>query len=146
MFVNNSLTAPVEEINFTPVKRKESAPRVSPQKDDCSPLACTKGGPDYLVAYQGFLQELAKICPEACIFKSLPKLDPEETDTAESDANTSKLLVFLFQGTDQTHETLHSESHSFCSGCLTVLRKVFRINKNFGNLLQVKKKVTKHLQ
>ena len=65
MFGNNSLTAPVEEINFTPAKRKESAPIVSPQKGDCSPLACTKGGPDYLVTYQGFLQELAKICPDA---------------------------------------------------------------------------------
>lgn len=95
MFGNNALTAPVEEISFTSAKRKESAPRVSPLKDDCFPLACTKGGPDYLVAYQGFLEELAKICPDACIFKSLPKLDPEETDTAESDANISTYYSFF---------------------------------------------------
>ena len=91
MFGNNSLTARVEEIDFRPAKRKESEPRASPGKDDCSHLACTKGGPDYLEAYQRFLAELAKICPNACIFKSLPKLDPEETDTADSDGNVSKL-------------------------------------------------------
>lgn len=83
----------MEEIDFTPAKRKETEPRASSRKDDCSPLACTKGGPDYLEAYRGFLEELAKICPDACVFKSLPKLDPEETDTAESDGNISKLFV-----------------------------------------------------
>lgn len=130
MFGNNSLTAPVEEINLTPAKRKESAPRVSPLKDDCFPLACTKGGPDYLVAYQGFLEELAKICPDACIFKSLPKLDPEETDTAESDANISTyysffkaqdksiklfshFLCFLYSICAHSKEMLYRESHIF---------------------------------
>lgn len=102
MFGNNSLTAPVEEIDFKPAKRRESEPRASPGKDDCSPLACRKGGPDYLEAYQGFLAELAKICPNACIFKSLPKLDPEETDTAESDGNDSKLhVIHVLKGTSQ---------------------------------------------
>ena len=108
MFGNNSLTAPVEEIDFRPAKRKESEPRASPGKDDCSPLACTKGGPDYLEAYQGFLAELAKICPSARIFKSLPNLDPEETDTAESDGNVSKLHAcnsFSYGLTSQYRET-----------------------------------------
>lgn len=103
---NNSLTAPVET-NFTPAKRKESAPRVSPQKDDCFPLACTKGGADYLVLYQGFLEELAKICPDACSFKSLPKLDREETDTTESDANTSTYHFF----SKAQHKTVTFFSH-----------------------------------
>ena len=35
-------------------------------------------------AYEGFLEQLKDICPEACVFKSLPKLDPEETDTETS--------------------------------------------------------------
>lgn len=100
---NNSLTAPVEDINFTPTKRTESAPRVSPQKDDCSSLARTKGGPDYVVAYQGFLDELAKIWFNACIFKSLPKLHPEETDTAESDANISKLHIKTVKHFTESH-------------------------------------------
>ena len=95
MFGNNSLTSPVEEIDFKPAKRKETEPRASPQKDDFSPLACTKGGSDYLEAYRGFPEELAKICPDACIFKSLPKLDPEETDTADGDGNISKLCVII---------------------------------------------------
>ena len=79
----------MEEIDFRPAKRKDSEPRAFPGKDDCSPLACTKREPDYLEAYQGFLAELAKICPNVHIFKTLPKLDPEETDTAESDGNVS---------------------------------------------------------
>jgi len=27
--------------------------------------------------------DLAKICSNACVFESLPRLDPEETDTAQ---------------------------------------------------------------
>ena len=53
MFGNNSLIAPVDDIIFTPAKRNESAPRVSPQlsqKDDCS-VACTKRSVPQNVVY-----------------------------------------------------------------------------------------------
>ena len=30
------------------------------------------------MAYQGFLEELAKICPDACIFKSPPNQTPKK--------------------------------------------------------------------
>ena len=35
-----------------------------------------------MLAYGGYVEQLKKIGPGACIFKSLPKIDPEETDTA----------------------------------------------------------------
>lgn len=85
VFGNNSLTAPVMEIDFKPSgKRKETRPRESCQKDARGPLACSRGDEGYMEAYSGFLEELQGICPTAAVFKSLPRLDPEETDTANS--------------------------------------------------------------
>ena len=72
VFGNNSLTQPVDEIQF--------ARSIS----DRTPLACMRGDYYYMEAYEGFLEQLKDICPEACVFKSLPKLDPEETDTETS--------------------------------------------------------------
>ena len=94
IFGNNALTAPVEEIDFRPGKKGEFVPRAAAQRDDGTPLACIKGGPNYINAYKGFLEELQEICPDACIFKSIPKLDSEETDTADSDHEDEGKLFF----------------------------------------------------
>ena len=74
----------MEEIDFRPGKKGEFVPRAAAQRDG-TPLACIKGGPNYIDAYKGFLEELQQICPDACIFKSINKLYSEETDTADSD-------------------------------------------------------------
>ena len=52
IFGNNALTAPVEEIDFRPGKKGEFVPRAAAQRDDGTPLACIKGGPNCINAYK----------------------------------------------------------------------------------------------
>ncbi|KXJ11481.1 hypothetical protein AC249_AIPGENE106 [Exaiptasia diaphana] len=85
VFGNDSLTAPVDEINFQKAKKGETTPRLEVSSTNRKPLACSSGDYMFMEAYSGFLQELKDICPNACVFKSLPKLDEEETDTACSE-------------------------------------------------------------
>ncbi|CAL9683306.1 unnamed protein product [Knipowitschia caucasica] len=84
-FGSSSLTEPVNEINFQPSKSSETAPRPACEKNGRTPLACTRGDEGYMEANSTLLCELKTICPSACVFKSLPRLDPEETDTANSE-------------------------------------------------------------
>ena len=41
-------------------------------------------------AYKELLEDLVNICPTACVFKCLPGLDPEETDTANNQTDYSE--------------------------------------------------------
>ena len=67
-------------------------------RDDGTPLACIKVGPNYNDTYKALLEELQEICPDACTCKSIPKLDSEERDTADSDMKvrvSHSLLVIV---------------------------------------------------
>lgn len=116
IFGNNSLTAPFEEINFKPTTskqterdKKETEPRRACTKTNRQPLACIRGDDGYMEAYFGHLQKLKQICPNACIFKSLRKLDPEETDTAPSPMSGDE----LFDSGDLTLQRIF-EHLNFC--------------------------------
>lgn len=89
VFGHNSLTAPVDEINFQKAKKGETTPKLEVSSTDRKPLACSPGDYMFMEAYGGFLQDLKDIFPKACVFKSLPKIDEEETDSACSEDNFS---------------------------------------------------------
>jgi len=46
-------------------------------------------------AYRGYLEALKDISPQACIFTAIPKLDSEETDTADSEDQQSGFRSLL---------------------------------------------------
>jgi len=98
IFGNNSLTAPISQINFKRSTQSEIQPRPSVQltpKSRCS-LSCSNDDvSEYMQAYRGYLEALKDISPQACIFTAIPKLDSEETDTADSEDQQSGFRSLL---------------------------------------------------